>query len=128
MPGFVLFYRTDETETIHRYKDDKLQAGSFRFILSNGDSCFGTRIFSKSLKAGEEDKKYSLYKNADGNIHYFEEILVIGQDKEWRNLTIHKFNPQELDWEELRKPDAYQNLKKGTFNLLKIKYCSFFLQ
>ncbi len=48
------------------------------------------------------------------------------ETNEWRNL--HKFNPQELDWEDLRKSVTVQNLKKGTFKLLKIEYCSFFLQ
>ncbi len=58
VPGFVLLYYTNETETIHRYKNDKLQAGIFRAILSNGDSSYGTEIFDKSLNNGEEDKMY----------------------------------------------------------------------
>ncbi len=101
MPGFVRLYDTyDETEMIHRYKNDKLQDGIYREILPNGDSSYGTQIFAKSHD-GEETSLFHLYKNTGGNIDYLEQILVFGQDETWRTLTHYRFNPKNLGWEEL---------------------------
>jgi len=102
VPGFVHIYNTDtKKKEIFRYKNNKLQDGSFRAIFSSGDSDYGTRIFDKSSKNGEE-RVYRLYKFANGDIEYEEQILVVGQDKGWRQLTEYKFNPSNLGWKKVK--------------------------
>ncbi len=102
VPGFVHLYDTDtKTKQIFRYKNNKLQDGSFRVMFSNGDSCYGTKIFGKSTKDGEEHRQYHLFKYANGDIEYEEKIFVKGQDKGWRLLTKYKFNPNNLGWEKV---------------------------
>ena len=101
VPGFVCLYDTDtKDKEIYRYKNNRLQDGSFRAIFSSGATCYGTRIFSKS--DGEESRQYRLYKYADGNIEYDEQILVIGQDNTWRTLTRYIFHPNNLAWKKAK--------------------------
>ena len=100
VPGFVCLYDTDtKDKEIYRYKNNRLQDGSFRAIFSSGATCYGTRIFSKSTKTGEESRTYRLVKYANGNIEYQEQIYVIG--KEWKFLTRFSFNPNNLAWEKV---------------------------
>ena len=102
VPGFVRLYDTDaKLKEICRYINNRLQDGSYRVIFSNGNSCYGTRIFDKSNKTGEVNREYGLFKYANGNIEYDEQIYVIGQDKTWRYLTKYKFNPNNLGWEKV---------------------------
>ncbi len=102
VPEFVCIYNTDtKSKEIYRYKNNKLQDGSYRVIYSNRDSVYGTKIFPKSDKNGEENRQYRLVKYADGYIEYQEQIYVIGQDKGWRLLTKYKFNTNKLGWEKL---------------------------
>ncbi len=102
VPGFVRLYNTDtKLKEIYRYKMNRLQDGSFRAIFSNGDSIYGTRIFDKIDKTGEENRQYRLYKYANGNIEYDEYIWVNGQDKGWRFFTRYEFNPYNLAWEKI---------------------------
>ncbi len=102
VPGFVRLYSTyDEMKMISRYKNDKLQDGIYREIFSNGDSDYGTQIFSKSLNNGEENRIYHLYKYADGNIEYVEKIWIEGLDEDWRILTHYRFTPNNLGWEKV---------------------------
>ncbi len=101
VPGFVRLYDTDdEIEHIYRYKNDKLQDGISRFIFSNISS-YGTQIFAKSANNDEEDRQYRFYKYADGTIEYTEQIMVLGQDEDYRTQTNYRFNPHKLEWEKV---------------------------
>ncbi len=103
VPRFALLYKTfNKTKQIYRYKKNILQDGIYREIFSNGASCYGTRILAKSPKTGEENREYRLFKYADGDIEYEENIHVIGQDNEWRELTKYKFNLNNLAWEKVK--------------------------
>ena len=102
VPAFARLYHTDtKAEEIYRYEDNKVEDGGYRAIFDDGDSCFGQRKFAKSQDDGEELMQYHLFKYADGDIEYEENIWVVGQDKKWRTLTAYKiytFNPDKLEW------------------------------
>ncbi len=101
VPGFVRLYDTDtKSKEIFKYHNNRLQDGSFRAIFPSGATYYGTRIFAKSNKTGEENRQYRLLKYANVNIAYEEQIWVIGQDKTWRLLTTYEFNPNNLAWEK----------------------------
>ncbi len=72
--------------------------GVFRIKWNTGISCYGTIIFSKSYSNGEEEKKWRLFKYANGNIIYQEKVFKIGQDKDWRVVTEYKFDDTSLEW------------------------------
>ncbi len=103
IPGFVCLYDTDtDTKEIYRYKNNRLQDGAYREIFSSGDSSYGTMIFAKSDKTGEEKWKHRLFKYASGKIYYQEKIIVLGQGKGWRLTTRYNFNPNNLKWEKTK--------------------------
>ncbi len=100
VPEFVRFDDTT-TKSIHRYEDERLQNGIYRYIDSTKIVEYGTIIFAKEGKNGEEEMPYLLKKYPSGEIEYQEDISILGQGKGWRTLTKYKFIPQKLDWEKV---------------------------
>ncbi len=91
---------TNDFEGIYTADDKSMRCmdGVYRTKFANGDSSYGTRIFSKIDLNGEEDKWWRLMKFANGDIFYQEEIHVIDKDDGWRVVTRYKFDDTSLEW------------------------------